>query len=69
MTELGLNHCRIVGGCLNGKAEISEQIFASMAVLAERLGKLKSLGGIISKVEFSPYIKKIKSRENTVTVG
>lgn len=69
MAELDLNHCRIVGSFLDGKAEINERASASIAILAERIGKLRSLGGIISKVEFSPYIKKMRSRGNALPVG
>jgi len=38
------NHCRIVTESLAGKRKVDEHTFASLAILDERLERLKSLG-------------------------
>ena len=63
------NHYRIVAESLAGKKEVNEQTFASMAVLDERLERLRNLGGIFSGVEFSPDAAKILRRKNVLAIG
>jgi len=69
MTEVGSNHCQIVSENLAGKRAVDEQTFASLAVLTDRLERIRKLGQAFSKVEFSPDVKKLKSRENPLPVG
>ena len=63
------NHCRIVAESLAGKREVSEQTFASLAILDERLGHLRKLDKAFSGITFSPFAAKLLSQKNTVTVG
>ena len=67
--EVASNHCRIVNESLSGERAVDEQTFASLAILSERLERLKRLGNIFSNIEFSPDIERLKSRVNTVPVG
>ena len=63
------NHYRIVAESLAGKKEVNEQTFASMAVLEERLERLKKLDDVFSGVVFSPDAEKLLSQKNAVAVG
>jgi len=69
MIEADLNHCRIVGRSLTGERTVDEQTFASLAILTERLERLKKLDKTFSNVGFSPAVEKLARRKNTVTVG
>ncbi|MHC4170559.1 MAG: hypothetical protein ACYSWQ_26780 [Planctomycetota bacterium] len=63
------NHCRIVAESLAGRREVDEQTLASLAVLDERLERLKKLGGAFSGVVFSRAVEKLRTHPSTVTVG
>lgn len=64
-----MDHCQIVRRNLSGKRAVDEETFASLAVLAERLERVKRLGNVFSNIEFSPDIERLKSRVNAVPVG
>ena len=63
------NHCRIVAESLAGRREVDEQTLASLAVLDERLERLKKLGGAFSGVVFSRAVEQLRTQTSTVTVG
>jgi hypothetical protein len=63
------NHFRIVAESLSGKRETDEKTLASLAVLDERLQRLKKLGGAFSGVNFSEEVEKIRKHEYAVSVG
>ena len=63
------NHCRIVAESLAGRREVDEQTLASLAVLDERLQRLKKLGGAFSGVVFSGAIEQLRTHPSTVTIG
>jgi hypothetical protein len=63
------NHCRIVAESLAGKREVDEQTLSSLAVLDERLERLKKLGGAFSGVVFSRAVERLRTHNSTVTVG
>jgi len=63
------NHCRIVAESLAGKREVDEQTLSALAVLDERLERLKKLGGAFSGVVFSRAIEQLRTHNSTVTVG
>ncbi len=69
MTEVGLNHCQIVSASIAGERAVNEQTFASLAILTERLERIRKLGQAFYKVEFSPDVEKLKSRKNPLPVG
>lgn len=69
MMRTDSNHCRIVAESLAGKRAVDEKTFASLAVLDERLERLKNFGEIFSGVEFSPDAAKLLKRKNAVVVG
>jgi len=63
------NHCRIVAESLAGEREADEQTFASLAVLSERLERLKAADKAFSSVAFSSAVKKLQSQKNAVAVS
>ncbi|MHC4557676.1 MAG: hypothetical protein ACYTFW_05040 [Planctomycetota bacterium] len=63
------NHCRIVAESLSGERDVDEQTFASLAILGERLERLKNLDEAFSSVAFSSDVEKLRSQKNTVAVG
>ena len=63
------NHCRIVAESLSGRREVDEKTHTSVAVLDERLERLKKLGGAFSKIAFSKNVDKLKSHQYAVSVG
>jgi hypothetical protein len=63
------NHCRIVAESLAGERQVDEQTFASLAILAEKLERVKKLDETFAGIEFSSDVKKLQSQKNTVAVG
>ncbi len=63
------NHCRIVAESLAGQLEADEKTLASLAVLDDRLERLKKLGGAFSGVVFSRAVEQLRTHNSTVTVG
>ena len=64
-----LNHCRIVRDSLTSERETDEQTFASLAILTERLERLKRFGSSFSDVTFSAAVRKLARKKNAVAVG
>ncbi len=69
MISVESNHCRVVRETLTGDRDIDEQTFTSLAVLNERLERLKELDVCFSKVKFSGAVEKLKSQRNMIAVG
>lgn len=63
------NHCRIVVDSIAGERDVDEKTFASLAVLSERLERLKKHNEAFSGVAFSSAVKNLQSRKDTITVG
>jgi len=68
MIDLDSEHYRIVEQSLCGQRSIDEHTFASLAILGERLDRVKELGGMFEHVRFSPAAKKLKQQKNVVAV-
>ncbi len=68
MIGMDSNHCRIVAGSLVGEREVDERTFASLAILGERLERLKEIDETYSGIEFSPDVQKLQRRKNTINV-
>lgn len=69
MIEANSNHYQIVAGSLAGKRDLDEQTFASLAVLGERLERLKGIDDAFSGVKFSPAVRKLQEKATAVAVG
>ena len=68
VTEVELNHSQIVLESLTGGRETDEQTFTSMAILAERLERLKRFSSSFSEVSLSAAAKKLMRHKNAVAV-
>ncbi len=62
------NHCRIVAQSINGQRCVDEQTFAAMAILSERLERLKKLDDAFSEVCFSDDVNALMNQKKAVTV-
>jgi len=69
MIEVDSNYCRIVRNSLSGKRAVDEETIASLAILAERLERLKKLDKVFDKVAFSPDVEELKERKSAVAVN
>lgn len=69
MIEAESNHCRIVAASLTGQREVDDQTFSSLAVLAERLERLKEQNEAFSGIAFSSAARQLRTRAGAVTVG
>ena len=56
-------HCKVVKDGLDGNRLIDEQTFDSLAVLSERLERLKGINSIFSDVAFSKAIQKLTKQD------
>jgi hypothetical protein len=63
------NHVRIVGESLTGDRPVDEQTCASVAILAERLERLQHSSGLFAGVSFSPHVKKLRCRAESLVMG
>ncbi|MHC4648479.1 MAG: hypothetical protein ACYTBJ_23720 [Planctomycetota bacterium] len=69
MIETNVNHCEVVTESLGNKRAVDEQTFASLAILEERLERLRRLHGLFDKVRFSPAVRKLRKQSTAVAVG
>ena len=60
-------HCQVVGASLTGKRPVDEQTYTSVAVLSERLERLRQ-SPLFAGVTFSPQVKRLR-RHSEVAVG
>jgi len=69
MIEVDSNHFQILRDSIVGKRAVDEQTFASLAILTERLERLKKLDKAFGDIAFSPGVKKLTRQKNPVAVG
>jgi len=62
-------HCQIVDESLMGTRPVDEQTCASMAILADRLERLKQSSSLFAGVAFSPYVQKMMRHAETMAVS
>jgi hypothetical protein len=62
-------HCQIVGQSLVGERPVDEQTGASLAILADRLDRLKHSSNLFAGVTFSPYAQRMKRRADAMLVS
>jgi len=62
-------HCQIVGESLTGTRPVDEQTGTSIAVLGERLERLKQSRGVFAGIKFSPYVERLRQRAEAVAIG
>ena len=57
---------RIISESLAGERPVDEQTHAAVAVLAERLERLKQSRSLFAKIAFSPQVQKLRQAEALV---
>lgn len=63
MLGIEANHCKVVTDSLDGLRSVDEETFASVAVLEERLEKLKKTYPIFSDIKFSSQVAALAQHE------
>lgn len=53
------DHFEVLSENLNGSREIDEQTFSSVAVLAERMDRLKRSNSLFEQISFSPEVEEL----------
>ncbi|HEG43777.1 MAG TPA: hypothetical protein ENH94_07005 [Phycisphaerales bacterium] len=53
------NHFKVVNESLSGQRAVDEDTFSSVAVLAERLERLKRTSNIFANITFSPQAEEL----------
>ena len=69
MIGMDSSHCQILEKSISGERAVDEQTFASLAILTERLERLKKLGKDFSSVGFSSAVKKLAKQKSVVAIG
>jgi hypothetical protein len=62
------DHCEIVAKSLRGEKTPDEQTFASLAILADRLERVKKVSPCLSEVAFSQAAKELAKQKSEITV-
>ena len=69
MIETELNHCQIVSESLAGRRAMDEQALAALAVLTDRLARLKKANPSFAGVTLSPHAEAMADRAGALAVG
>jgi len=69
MFQTESNHCQLVAEALAGIRQPDEQTVNSLAVLGERLERVKQLGGPFAQIEFSPHVEQLLRATPSLVVG
>ncbi len=64
-----MENLRIVNESLAGERPVDEQTQAALAILAERLERLKQSSSLFAEIGFSPHAKKLKRRAEAFVMG
>jgi hypothetical protein len=60
------NHHQVVKDALFGRRAADEQTLCSVAILEDKLERLKRLGSRFAAVSFSPAVKQLAKRQSAV---
>jgi hypothetical protein len=69
MIEGDESPCEVMSSRLTGEGITDDRAFASLAILSDRLERVRSIGGAFKKVSFSPAVKRLKNKQEAVAVG
>ena len=64
-----MDNFRIVSEALAGERAVDEQTHAAVAILAERLERLKQTSSLFAEIRFSPYMKTLKRQAEALVLG
>jgi len=68
MIEIEQNHYELVASSITGERHVDEQTFTALAILTERLERVRNLGGAFAKVTFSPAAKRLQRQNHSVAL-
>jgi len=68
MIGMDSEHFQVVAESLKGERQVDDHTFAALAVLSERLERLKKIDEAFSGVTFSPDVVKLQSQGRTASV-
>jgi hypothetical protein len=63
------DHFQVVVESLTGQREVDDHTFDSLAVLSERLERVRGLDGAFARIEFSPDVEQLQSQRRTASVA
>jgi hypothetical protein len=66
MIETELNHFSVVQESLDGVRAVDEDTYAAIAILGDRLERLKKMDGVFEGVGFSPAVKRLCRQRSAV---
>ena len=69
MIRMDSDHCRTVTESISSERPVDERTFASLAVLTERLQRLKNSDPAFDSITFSPAVRRLLNRKSAVAVG
>jgi len=64
-----MDNLRIINEALAGERPMDEQTHAAMAILAERLQRLKQSSSLCADIVFSPHVKKLQRQAEALVLG
>ena len=64
-----MDNLRIVNESLAGERAVDEQTQAAVAILAERLERLKQTSSLFAEIGFSPHVKGLKMPAEALVLG
>ncbi len=65
MIGMEVDHCQVISKSLRTSAPVDDQVLASIAVLNERLERVKSLGGMFAGISFSSDVEALNHWTST----
>lgn len=68
MIGMESNYFEVLKGSLTGEREIDQQTHVSMAVLADRLERVKKLGKAFSGICFSENVEQLSGKSSLLSV-
>ena len=63
------DHFQVVAESLTGQREVDDHTFDSLAVLSERLERVRGLDEAFAGIEFSPDVEQLQSQRRTASVA
>jgi len=64
----GMDNLRIVSETLAGERPVDEQTHAAVAILAERLERLRLRSNLFAEIGFSPHVKNLKRQAEVLVL-
>lgn len=65
----GMDNFRIVNEVLAGERGVDEQTHAAVAILTERLERLKQSSSLFAEITLSPHVNRLKRQAEALVLG